>query len=178
MVYIKFGIVFELFVYKIYGDSNRAFLCGTEILNSGLNEMDFSKYTLGLGIGEFEVTIFRFNWDWRKIQDSLVTVHYSWLGQMCKDWPEPMPCSDSSWKTRSCLMSHWLGLLQSWFAWTRIEIILLCGTHVILMLWFLICQDEQTSSVTWLQWPDQFWDKQIYVCHTFMWSLIAQRGRR
>ena len=84
MVYIKFGIVFELFVYKIYGDSNRAFLCGTEILNSGLNEMDFSKYTLGLGIGEFEVTIFRFNWDWRKIQDSLVTVHYSWLGQMCK----------------------------------------------------------------------------------------------
>ena len=42
MVYIKFGIVFELFVYKIYGDSDGAFLCGTEILNSRLNEMDFS----------------------------------------------------------------------------------------------------------------------------------------
>ena len=41
MVYIKFGIVFELFVYKIYGDSDGAFLCGTEILNSRLNEMDF-----------------------------------------------------------------------------------------------------------------------------------------
>ena len=36
MVYIKFGIVFELFVYKIYGDSDGAFLCGTEILNSRL----------------------------------------------------------------------------------------------------------------------------------------------
>ena len=42
MVYIKFGIVFELFVYKIYGDSDGAFLCGTEILNSRLNEMDFT----------------------------------------------------------------------------------------------------------------------------------------
>ena len=44
MVYIKFGIVFELFVYKIHGhgDSDGAFLCGTEILNSRLNEMDFS----------------------------------------------------------------------------------------------------------------------------------------
>ena len=42
MVYIKFGIVFELFVYKIYGDSDGAFLCGTEILTSRLNEMDFS----------------------------------------------------------------------------------------------------------------------------------------
>ena len=41
MVYIKFGIVFELFVYKIYGDSDGAFLCGKEILNSKLNEMDF-----------------------------------------------------------------------------------------------------------------------------------------
>ena len=28
-------------VYKIYGDSDGAFLCGTEILNSKLNEMDF-----------------------------------------------------------------------------------------------------------------------------------------
>ena len=46
MVYIKFGIVFELFVYKIYGDSDGAFLCGTEILNSRLNEMDFRKYAL------------------------------------------------------------------------------------------------------------------------------------
>ena len=44
MVYIKFGIVFELFVYKIYGDSDGAFLCGTEILNSRLNEMDFSLF--------------------------------------------------------------------------------------------------------------------------------------
>ena len=43
MVYIKFGIVFELFVYKIHGDSDRAFLCGTEILNSRLNEMDFRR---------------------------------------------------------------------------------------------------------------------------------------
>ena len=43
MVYIKFGIVFELFVYKIYGDSDGAFLCGTEILNSKLNEIDFNK---------------------------------------------------------------------------------------------------------------------------------------
>ena len=42
MVHIKFGIVFELFVYKIYGDSDRAFSCGTEILNSKLNEMDFT----------------------------------------------------------------------------------------------------------------------------------------
>ena len=41
MVYIKFGIVFELFVYKIHGDSDGAFLCGTEILSSRLNEMDF-----------------------------------------------------------------------------------------------------------------------------------------
>ena len=41
MVYIKFGVVFELFVYKIHGDSDGAFLCGTEILNSRLNEMDF-----------------------------------------------------------------------------------------------------------------------------------------
>ena len=41
MVYIKFGIVFELFVYKIHGDSDGAFLSGrTEILNSRLNEMD------------------------------------------------------------------------------------------------------------------------------------------
>ena len=39
MVYIKFGILFELFVYKI--DSDGAFLCGTEILNSRLDEMDF-----------------------------------------------------------------------------------------------------------------------------------------
>ena len=31
MVYIKWGIVFELFVYKIYGDSDGVFLCGTEI---------------------------------------------------------------------------------------------------------------------------------------------------
>ena len=47
MVYIisSFGIVFELFVYKIYGDSDGAFLCGTEILNSRLNEMDFSIST-------------------------------------------------------------------------------------------------------------------------------------
>ena len=44
MVYIKFGIVFELFVYKIYGDSDGAFLCGTEILNSRLNEMDFNGW--------------------------------------------------------------------------------------------------------------------------------------
>ena len=42
MVYIKFGIVFELFVYKIHGDSDGAFLCGTEILNSKLKEMDFN----------------------------------------------------------------------------------------------------------------------------------------
>ena len=42
MVYIKFEIVFKLFVYEIHGDSNGAFLCGTEILNSRLNEMDFS----------------------------------------------------------------------------------------------------------------------------------------
>ena len=47
MVYIKFGIVFELFVYKIHGDSDGAFLCGTEILNSRLNEMDFSKSLIG-----------------------------------------------------------------------------------------------------------------------------------
>ena len=39
-----FGIVFELFVYKIYGNSDGAFLCGTEILNSKLNEMDFKDY--------------------------------------------------------------------------------------------------------------------------------------
>ena len=44
MVYINFGIVFQLFVYKIYGDSDGAFLCGTGILNSKLNEMDFSKF--------------------------------------------------------------------------------------------------------------------------------------
>ena len=42
MVYIKFGIVFELFVYKIYGDNDGEFLCGTDILNSKLDEMDFS----------------------------------------------------------------------------------------------------------------------------------------
>ena len=43
MVCINFGIVFELFVYEIYGDSDGAFLCGTEILNSKLNEMDFIR---------------------------------------------------------------------------------------------------------------------------------------
>ena len=42
MIYIKFGIVFELFVYEIYGDSDGAFLCGTEILHSRLNGMDFN----------------------------------------------------------------------------------------------------------------------------------------
>ena len=42
MVHIKFGIVFELFVFKIYGDSDSAFLNGTEILNSKLNEMYFT----------------------------------------------------------------------------------------------------------------------------------------
>ena len=47
MVYIKFGIVFELFVYKIYGNSDGAFLCGTEILNSKLNEMDFKTAKIG-----------------------------------------------------------------------------------------------------------------------------------
>ena len=44
MVYIKFGIVFKLFIYEIHGDSNGHFLCGTEILNLELNEMDFSDY--------------------------------------------------------------------------------------------------------------------------------------
>ena len=32
---IKIGIVFDLFVYKIHGDSVEAFFCGTEILISG-----------------------------------------------------------------------------------------------------------------------------------------------
>ena len=49
MVYIKFGIVFELFVYKIYGDSDGAFLCGTEILNSKLNEMHFNYLGFPMG---------------------------------------------------------------------------------------------------------------------------------
>ena len=31
-----------LFVYKIHGDSDGAFFCGTEILSSRLNEMDFN----------------------------------------------------------------------------------------------------------------------------------------
>ena len=44
MVYIKFGIVFQLFVYKIHGDSDGAFFCGTEILNLRLNEMDFTSW--------------------------------------------------------------------------------------------------------------------------------------
>ena len=43
MVSIKFAIVFEFFIYKIHGDSDWAFLCGTEILISMLNEMDFSS---------------------------------------------------------------------------------------------------------------------------------------
>ena len=46
MVYIKFVTVFELFVYKIYGDSDGAFFCGTEILNLRLNEMDFILYVI------------------------------------------------------------------------------------------------------------------------------------
>ena len=47
MVHIKFGIVFELFVFKIYWDSDSAFLYGTEILNSKLNEIDFSSMQRG-----------------------------------------------------------------------------------------------------------------------------------
>ena len=54
MVYIKFEIVFKLFVYKIHGDCDwdGAFLCGTEILNSRLNEMDL-RYNAFV----FEITI-------------------------------------------------------------------------------------------------------------------------
>ena len=40
-IYIRIGIVFDLFVYKIHGDSDGAFLCRTEIPNSRLYEMDF-----------------------------------------------------------------------------------------------------------------------------------------
>ena len=40
-IYIRIGIVFDLFVYKIHGDSDGAFFSGTEILNSRLNETDF-----------------------------------------------------------------------------------------------------------------------------------------
>ena len=41
-IYIRIGIVFDLFVYKTHGDSDGAFLCTTEIPNSRLYEMDFS----------------------------------------------------------------------------------------------------------------------------------------
>ena len=42
-IYIRIGIVFDLFVYKIHGDSDGAFLCRTEIPNSRLYEMDFIR---------------------------------------------------------------------------------------------------------------------------------------
>ena len=42
MIYIKIRIIFYLFVYKIHGDSDGAFFCGTEILNTGLKEMHFT----------------------------------------------------------------------------------------------------------------------------------------
>ena len=41
-IYIRIRIVFDLFVYKIHGDSDGAFLCRTEIPNSRLYEMDFN----------------------------------------------------------------------------------------------------------------------------------------
>ena len=41
-IYIMIGIVSDLFVYKIHGDSDGAFLCRMEIPNSRLYEMDFN----------------------------------------------------------------------------------------------------------------------------------------